>query len=37
LNPNDPAAKQIQENLASTAKTAPKAGAKSGGQNQNKK
>ena len=38
LNPNDPAAKQIQENLASTAKAAaPKGGAKSGGQNQNKK
>jgi len=37
VDPNDPAAKQIQENLASTSKAAPKAGAKPGTQGQNKK
>jgi hypothetical protein len=37
LNPNDPAAKQIQENLASTTKTSGKGGAKANNQGQNKK
>jgi tetratricopeptide (TPR) repeat protein len=37
LNPNDPAAKQIQENLASTAKSSAKPGAKPAKEGQNKK
>jgi len=37
LNPNDPAAKQIQENLASTAKSNAKPGAKPAKEGQNKK
>ncbi|WP_217601911.1 lipopolysaccharide assembly protein LapB [Chitinophaga sp. GbtcB8] len=37
LNPNDPAAKQIQENLASTAKSNAKPGPKPAKEGQNKK
>jgi len=37
LNPNDPAAKQIQENLASTAKSNAKPGSKPAKEGQNKK
>jgi len=37
LNPNDPAAKQIQENLASTAKSSAKPGSKPAKEGQNKK